>query len=297
MAVHIPDGEDVSLCVYAWTLTHRGRPTLPDEYRIQMTTVTSPLQLNPAGPTALIGYEPNLRMFAGFDLFRHRTFTTGSPSVQIDITAVRQGLQDGLAFDRKSNQEIAVAIRPDQLMNYICNAETLHRLGRQPATFGLLGQASSLQPIPETDIASLTQERQQIVRTVSRLSRYANFREQVRNAYGNRCAVTRIQLRLVDAAHILPVGAAGSVDDVRNALALSPTYHRAYDSALIYLDEEHRMRLNPAKEEALASVELLGGLADFKAPLGRIHLPQDRRQWPHPRFVRRANRLRSIPSS
>jgi putative restriction endonuclease len=55
-------------------------------------------------------------------------------------------------------------------------------------------------------------------------------------AYGNRCAVTRVQLRLVDAAHILPVGTTGSADHVRNGIALSPTYHRAFDAGLIYLD-------------------------------------------------------------
>src|SRR4030042_1355242 len=70
--------------VYAWTLTHGGRPNLPDEYRIQMTTVSSPLPLNSKGYTFLLGYEPNTKMFAGLDLTRHRTFTMGSPSVQID---------------------------------------------------------------------------------------------------------------------------------------------------------------------------------------------------------------------
>ena len=36
-------------------------------------------------------------------------------------------------------------------------------------------------------------------------------------AYDQRCAVTRIQLRLVDAAHILPVGAEGSTIDTIKA--------------------------------------------------------------------------------
>ena len=78
-------GTQASVWVYAWTLTPGGRPSLPDEYRIQMTTVESPLHLNPGGPTVLVGYEPNLGLFAGFDLARHRTFTEGSSSVQIDI--------------------------------------------------------------------------------------------------------------------------------------------------------------------------------------------------------------------
>jgi hypothetical protein len=62
--------------LYAWTLTHGGRQSLPDEFRIQMTSVSSPLAPNPGGQTVLIGYHQDLNMFAGFDLAKHRTFTT-----------------------------------------------------------------------------------------------------------------------------------------------------------------------------------------------------------------------------
>jgi len=54
-----------------------------------------------------------------------------------------------------------------------------------------------------------------------------------------------MQLRLVDAAHILPVHTEETIDDVRNGIALSPTYHRAFDGGLIYLDENYAMRINP----------------------------------------------------
>jgi putative restriction endonuclease len=114
-------------------------------------------------------------------------------------------------------------------------------------------------------------------------------------AYANRCAVTRMQLRLVDAAHILPVSAQNSTDDVRNGLALSPTYHRAFDNALIFLDESLVMRINPAKALQLATLRLEGGLPDFKNYLGkRIHLPPDKRQWPEPGMIRKANSYRRI---
>ena len=288
------DGEKVSVWIYAWTLTPGGRPSLPNEYRIQMTTVTSPLPLNPDGPTGLIGYEPDLRMFAGFDLSRHCTFTTGSPSVQIDIRTVREALQHGLAFDRKSNDEIAVAIRPDQFMDYIANAAELHRFGRFPDTFNLLTRASSLVQISDEDVSHLSQPRRRIVETVCRLSRKSNFRQQVLNAYGNRCAVTRVQLRLVDAAHVLPVGAPDSSDDVRNGIALAPTYHRAYDNGLIFLDDDYNMKINAAKETDLRALNLDGGLQTFTSHLGRVNLPPDRRQWPNLSLIRKANAFRRI---
>jgi putative restriction endonuclease len=294
LAISLPSGEAVELWVYAWTLTHGGRPSLPDEYRIQMTTVASPLPLNPRGPTILIGYEPDLHLFAGFDLERHHTFTKGSPSVQIDIRTVRAALEDGLAFDWKSNQEIAVGIRPDQLVAYSLNASALHRLGRHAPTFALMNRASGLQTIPHAKLARLSEPRRRIVQQIRRLSRDANFRQQVLLAYDHRCAVTRAQLRLVDAAHILPVGAPDSVDIVTNGLALSSTYHRAFDSGLIFLTDSYEMKVNPAKEAELRALNLVGGIDGFKSPLGRILLPPDQRQWPRLDLIRIANRFRRI---
>lgn len=284
----------IELWVYAWTLTFGGRPSLPNEYRIQMTSVSSPLSMNPAGATVLIGYEPNLKVFAGFDLDRHRTFSTGSPSVQIDITALRQALQDGLAFHRKDNAEIAVALRPDHLMTYARNATEIHRSGRHVRMLDILTRASARETIPLPEIEQLSAARRRIVETVSRMSRASNFREKVLNGYGHRCAVTRLQLRLVDAAHILPVAVPGSSDLVVNGIALSPTYHRAFDCGLIYLDDEYRMLFNADREAELHAMQLDGGLAGFKASLGRIHLPADRQQWPDIRFIRKANRFRRV---
>lgn len=106
--------------------------------------------------------------------------------------------------------------------------------------------------------------------------------------------MTRIQLRLVDAAHILPVGAPGSADNVVNGLAPSPTYHRAFDLGLIYLDDEYRMRLHTKEIERVKTLKLEGGLDSFEAPLGKIFLPPDKRQWPDLDFVRKANAFRSI---
>jgi len=284
----------MTVWVYIWTLTPGGRPSLPDEFRIQMTTVRSPLTLNPEGPTALLGYEPSLKMFAGFDLVRHKQFTTGSPSVQIDIGIVRAALQSGLAFDRKDNDEIAVGVRPDQLLAYINNAATLHSLGPQGKTFKLLAKATSPEPVPAADLSTLSVERRRIVETVSRLSRAANFRDQVLTAYGNRCAVTRMQLKLVEAAHILPVVAEKSPDHVSNGLALSSTYHRAFDTGLIFLDKNFEMRISPPKRNLIVDLGLDGGLADFEKSLGKIHLPPDKAQWPNLDLVERANKLRRV---
>jgi hypothetical protein len=63
---------------------------------------------------------------------------------------------------------------------------------------------------------------------------------------------------------------------------------------LIFLDSAYEMRLNPVKESRLHGLRLSGGLSQFKASLGRVHLPHDKRQWPDPRFIEKANRSRGI---
>ena len=289
-------GQTYSLWVYIWTLTHGGRISLPDEYRIQMTSVSSPLSRNPNGLTVLMGYHPDLRMFAGFDRKKHSMFTAGSPSVQINITAIHVALQSGLSFTTKDNDEIAIGVRPDQFWNYCLNADALHLYGAESSLTEILTKAVEMEEIPQRDIAELAAERKQIVENVRRYSRGANFRKLVMGAYDNRCAVTRTQLRLVDAAHILPITSDASSDHVTNGVALSPTFHRAYDNCLIYLDENFVMKLNEEKAGELRLNNIDGGLNQFCSFLDkRIHLPMDINQRPGIEYIQMANRHRRIP--
>lgn len=250
---------------------------------------------NPDGPTLLLGYEPNSKCFAGFDLRKHRTFSTQSPSIQININTLREAVRDGFAFARKGNDEIAVGFRPDNMLAYCANYESLHEKGADVTVSSLLSRIGRLESVTDDEIEKLTPDRRRIVKKLSHLVRDSNFRRKVNVAYDRRCCVTGLQLRLIDAAHILPVGAEGSIDDVQNGLCLSPTYHRAYDRKLIYLTEERRMLINPREKDKLIKLGLGGGLREFESHLGReIFLPPDRNQWPRVEFISSANEFREI---
>lgn len=292
---HVTSGQaSFPVWIYIWTLTHGGGAARPkNEYRIQLTSVSPPLPENPDGPTLLLGYEPNTGCFAGFDLRKHRRFSTQSPSVQISISTLRDAVRDGFAFTRKANDEIAVAFRPDNMLAYCLNCENLHESGADASVSSLLSKVGRFEPVTERELAAIPPERRRVVSKVSRLARDSDFRRKVIVAYDRKCCITGLQLRLIDAAHILPVGAERSTDDVRNGLCLSPTFHRAYDRGLIYLAEDRRMRINPRKKDELVRMGLGGGLRDFQANLGReILLPADRKQWPKPEFIRAANDFR-----
>jgi putative restriction endonuclease len=283
-----------SVWIYIWTLTHGGGSPRPkNEYRIQLTTVQPPLKLNPNGYTLLLGYYPDLEIFAGFDIQKHLQFTAGSPSIQIGFDALQKALLNGLSFYQRTNNEIVVGIRPDQFLSYILNAKALHNEG--PSAKNLLEKAAELEDV-EQEATEEPPERQRVVTEVSRLSRDANFRRKVLDAYENRCAVTRMQLRLVDAAHILPVAVEGSTDETTNGIALSPTMHRAFDNALIYIDDEHKMQLNKETAYNLQNKNLSHGLFELKGWLDRrIHLPADRQLRPDIDLVNKANGFRQIP--
>ncbi len=286
----------LNVWIYIWTLTHGGGRARPiNEYRIQLTGIEQPLKRNPHGPTLLLGYEPTTGCFAGFDVDKHLTFSTRSPSIQIPITALHEALQNGLSFARKTNDEIAIGIRPDQILIYCINAPLLHREGAIAGITELLQQAAELKPIPREKLALLPEERVRIVQEVARYSRDSTFRKRIVTAYDRRCAVTRMQLRLIEAAHIIPVGIEGSTDETTNGLCLSPTYHRAFDRGLIYLDDKLNIQINREKEQELITAGVAGGLEEFKRPLGqRIHLPYERSQWPHLDYIREANKVRGI---
>ncbi|NLF18687.1 MAG: HNH endonuclease [Lentisphaerae bacterium] len=273
--------------VYIWTLTHGGGAARPrDEYRIQLTGVSPPLPENPDGPTLLVGYERDTKCFVGFDLRKHRVFSPKSPSIQVNINTLRNAVRDGFAFARKGNDEIAIGFRPDNILAYALNAESLHGEGAGAGVSDALNRVVRQVPLAEDETSAIPVERQRVVAKVSRLVRDSDFRRKVTVAYDRKCAVTGLQLRLIDAAHIVPVGADGSTDEVTNGICLSPTYHRAYDRGLIFLSDDYRMRINRAMKRDLTRLGLDGGWAEFEAHLGReIFLPPDRRQWPKHEYI------------
>lgn len=290
----IHNGTSFPLWVYIWTITHGGATRSAEEYRIQMTTVTPPLAMNPSGPTLLLGWNPENEVFGGFDINRHRDgFKAGSNSVQISLSALLAAQSFGWGFYTNQYNEIAVAFRPTEFVNYTLNAPALHADGARAV--GVLDRVVRMEPVPAAEIDALTGPRKRIVQTISRLARATNFRDQVISAYEQRCAVTRVQMKLIDAAHIFPVEVLGSTDSVRNGICLSPTYHRAFDHALIYLAPDLKMKLNPAKLDKLKALNLTGGLDYFRQYLDQeIFLPANPQQRPSIEYIRQANEFRGI---
>lgn len=281
------------LQVYIWNITAGGpvgiRPA--GEYRIQLTGVSSPLYIDPDSQTLLLGWYDDFGVFAGFEVHRHISFGF-SPSIQVRQGTLSEASQRGLAFQSRGNNEMAVAFTPDQFMNYVLQQRPLH-LFRRPPEVELLQTASrGDEPVPE-DVETVPRERREVVRTITEWSRRRDFRIRVLNAYGHRCAVCQVQLELIQAAHIIPVGATGSNDFTSNGLALCLLHHGAYDDSLIGVKEDYHIIANDTKLGELRQRNLAAGEQLLRSLVcSTILLPHRQTDRPRPEFLREGLRIR-----
>ena len=134
-------------------------------------------------------------------------------------------------------------------------------------------------------------ERPIIEQVVLRPYRDRVFSKLVRSAYGNRCAVTGLQLvngggrTEVEAAHIRAVEDHGP-DSIRNGIALSRTVHWMFDRGFISLEDDGTLLTVP---------DLIPRqLAPLLPRSGEIFLPDNQQARPHPTFLRfhRENRFK-----
>jgi putative restriction endonuclease len=286
--------ESYKLTVYVWHLTHGGGTARPhNEYRIQITGVDQ-FETSRATKTLILGWWQEIEVFAGFDVRKHSGKLGRSPSIQIREESLREAYLSGFSPCDKGNQEVAIAFRPDFFVEYVANLSSLHDFGRSTEDFALLSEVSQHPEINVEDIQIANQARRTTVVSVSKKLRDISFRKRVLTAYGNRCAVCGLQLKLVEAAHIIPVNHEASTDEIRNSLALCVLHHRSYDQALIAIDEDYYVLVSEAQADELRRLDLYGGLERFRRDLRPIILlPPTVSDRPHVEYIKLANYLRS----
>jgi putative restriction endonuclease len=119
-----------------------------------------------------------------------------------------------------------------------------------------------------------------------------SFQSRVLTAYSFKCAICGIQLKLVDAAHIIPVHENGT-DETSNGLALCTLHHRAYDKSLITVWDDYSVKTNESKINDLIMNHLNAGLENFRSNLKLIiHIPPALQDRPHKTYIRRSNKIR-----
>ncbi len=291
--LHIFRGDDKGFAVriYIWNCTHGGGSARSeDEYRVQLTSVVP--KVVPGEFTLILGWHPGYEVFVAFDIRKHNGQATQSPSIQINEATLLSAHTHAFAIYHRQNGEIAVAFRPEFLVDYAINSSSLHATGEAENDLSLL---NSLDTLTEAQIVSVqNNDRKVILTQIARRYRAADFRKRVLGAYKHRCAACGVQLELVDAAHIIPVVASSSTDETKNGIALCKLHHAAFDRNLMSFDEQYKIEISDSEIDRLSTGNLVGGLLKFKQHLrSAIILPNDTRDYPLPQYISESRKVRN----
>lgn len=275
-------------------MTHGGgsaRPT--DEYRIQITGV-SRFEPEPDGKTLILGWWAEVGIFSGFDYRKHAGPLGASPSMQIREQFLREAYEHGFSPCNKGNREIAIAFRPDFFMEFVRFLEDLHDVGKSPVDFEVLADiAKDPQTVNDSDLEKVSQQRRTAVASVRRVLRDTSFKDRVLTSYSHQCAVCSLQMDLVEAAHIVPAAAPGSTDETSNGMTLCVLHHKAYDKAIIAVDDQYHILMSMPQKRRLQEIGHDGGMESFIRGLRPlIVLPPEVRDRPNVKYLKKGREIR-----
>jgi len=293
------DGDSHDFRVLAWPMG-RDPGTYGRKFKMEVDAARQPdFGRMPDGTALFLGHVRELGVFVGFNNVRF--FDRSIFSATVDTAVLHLAVQHGIAFGERENstgnRKAVVAVRSDLLLYYAANSVTIHHATENPAILAAL-TSPRFYSNPFEEVEKLPPEDQYVVKDVAKKIRDRNFTISVYNAYNRRCAISRIQLGLAQAAHIFPFRYLGATEDVTNGIALSPNFHKAYDSGLIYLDTAYVMHINVGKYNELDRTGMGGGFEYLREYIPvepeQINLPSDKHQWPDKKMILKGLMARKI---
>lgn len=274
--MRVSTADTARLCdVYLWTIKPDAPspPRPPDSFKVQFENPEShPLTGFPLLPgirTIVGGWSVEHGVYAFWDARRHVRFGR-SPNCQVKGRTLTAAYHKGIATqirETAEGQEVVVALKPDSLLWYVMEGEPLHNTGEDiVATVEDLVAASveTEREFLDADHTEAGAARRYDLVQIMRAFREARFRPEVLRAYSYRCTVCQTALKLVDAAHIIPVAHLGSTEGVDNGLALCRLHHAAYDNALLGVRSDLSIITNPALVTKLRALGLIAGWEEFR---------------------------------
>jgi putative restriction endonuclease len=277
------DNRVIFLC-YIWNLTHGGYPRDPNELRIQVTGVDR-FTIESGSKTLVLGYGEDEKMFAGFDVTKHRISMSGrSPSFQIRRETLHHAKTTEFYPQIRQNNEIAIAFLPEFFATYVNELEALHGSAQHPQDVLAVRQIADTNTTDLQDVPA--GPRRTVVEEIQRKVRDTRFRKNVLATYGYRCAASDIQLDLLDAAHIIPVEHERGTDETKNGLCLSAIHHRAFDNGLLGIKRNYSIVFHDENFTKLRAIGWDGGEKAFRESCrDAINLPSRREFYPDPDYL------------
>ena len=319
LLIQRPEGGDFQIRLYIWNITHGGQSRPSDEWRIQLygrQGQSLELHPNPEIATAVLGWHDDFGIFAGWEAARYEGLMR-SQSLQISEDSLRQAKRGGLIpYQKGGDSGVATAIHPESLGRYLDTGlgnrsispseeeSRVHDLFSADLSldFSFLDEVNDKIPGPyarggsdlgQRKPAPPPKRRNRREVTHLELDRASDFDSRVYEAYGYQCAFTGVGLRLQQAAHVIPVNDPASNDETCNGIALSPTYHAAYDRGLITFDLDGTIYVDYATLQQMSAEGVMGDVRAFLSPLrSHAQFPDAVEDRPHPDYINHANRRR-----
>lgn len=267
-----------------------------DESRIQVAKTPNFLFAQNSGkPVLLFGYSKKDNTFTAWNpiLFLERINKRKVVSLYSRFSIQKKAIQNGIAEYKDSNNQIIISFMPEYLGLYLENWISMHQSDEKT----LLELVNKSEEIEETEGegTKVHIESLRFIVTHRRFKRDAMFKKIIYMAYGHRCAVCGIQLELVEAAHIVPHSNEKGNDDPKNGICLCSLHHTAYDSGLIYFDDNYKLFINKSKLSYLEKTKKDGGIQKFiNLQYSELQMPSSKIFYPSAEYIKIANKIRGI---
>lgn len=265
--IQLPDGKFTNVAMHVSTVSPMARAN--HEIRFQNPGAKTPISDLLAPPILVgLGYESDRPILVALD-GRSRVNRDTRFSVLFNVKVMADALKTGWGKYESNKGERIYAFMPTLLPVYVDLLGKGLDLDFSDNANKSVQSAISASGVVEGDTV-LASERAR--RAVSILIREYAFGGSVVAAYGRLCSMCGLNTGLVIGAHIMPVEAPGSPDQIWNGLALCHNHHAAFDLHKIWVDpRSRRVSYHPEVVQQASSQPALRSFV--KGTFGELALP------------------------
>jgi len=273
--------------------------TNPDECRIQIGRTKEFLSAKNSGlHVFFFGYYLKYNVFTAWNPFQltKRINEKSVVSVYSRFSTQKKASDDGISVYEDEKHQKIISFKPEYLGLYLENFKIIHQ-SDEVVLKGLIKKSDDADSTESNRGITVEVDRKKFTITHKRFKRDGLFKKIIYDSYSHRCAICGIQLELIEAAHIIPHSHDQGNDDPRNGVCLCSLHHKAYDSGLIYFDENYNLKLNQEKVDYLEKTKKDGGIQKFiKMQYEKLLLPESYLHRPSSEYIKIANKIRGIKS-
>ena len=200
---------------------------------------------------------------------------------------------------RKLNRDSrAVSMQSSSLGIYLENMKAFHLIEDIALIRGIIADAKSgkFDRKPDNSFEMSVEQNSDRVKFIYQNKAYPRdpkFVKDVLEAYKHACCICNKQLKIVQAAHIIPHSEDDCPSTVNNGLALCAEHHKYYDDGLLIPIPNRKLYLNEKRIEFLKSINQSQGLDElYERQKTEYLIPDQRELQPSEEYLKKGLRIR-----